>query len=184
VARGGPDAAGGARRCGGGGGGEKEPPDKTISSAELSCLPALLPIKLSAQHCLPAWLQSLPLSGATEGATGAGAILQVATGAVACFGSAKNASLFSMPCYTRNDNFTKTGSGQTYTGKHWKKEAFCAGSEVLWLVGGAQHPPEGTFLHSTAQHSTAQHSTAQHSTSSSGGIAMMTNHHIIIMTSS
>ena len=75
MARGGPDAAGGARRCGGGGG-EKEPPDKTISST------------------LAGWLQSLPLSGATEGATGAGAILQVATGAVACFGSAKNASLF------------------------------------------------------------------------------------------
>eukprot|EP01046_Picozoa_sp_COSAG06_P030614 COSAG06_NODE_2918_length_6095_cov_510.475150_6_plen_65_part_00 len=42
-----------------------------------------------------------------------------------------------------------------------------------------------TAQHSTAQHSTAQHGTAQHNASSSCGIAMMTNHHdIIIMTSS
>eukprot|EP01046_Picozoa_sp_COSAG06_P030613 COSAG06_NODE_2918_length_6095_cov_510.475150_5_plen_100_part_00 len=93
MARRGPDAAGGARRCGGGGG-EKEPPDKTINSAQPSCLPGCSAPDKTINSTLPGWLQSLPLSGATEGATGAGAILQVATGAVACFGSAKNASLF------------------------------------------------------------------------------------------
>ena len=180
MARGGPDAAGGARRCGGGGG-EKEPPDKTISSAQPpACLAALLPIKLSTQHCLAGC--NLCLSQVRR------RVRRVRVrsckwlrGPSRALVRRKTHLFFSMPCYTKNDNFTKTGSGQTYTGKHWKKEAFCAGSEVLWLVGGAQHPPEGTFLH---KNSTARHSTAQHNASSSCGIAMMTNHHVIIMTSS
>ena len=177
MARGGPDAAGGARRCGGG---EKEPPDKTISSAQLSCLPALLPINLSAQH----WLAgcNLCLSQVRR------RVRRVRVRSCKWLRGPSRAlvrrkthlffrchvilRMIILPRQARDTHRESTGKRRRFV-----QVRRCCGSSAARSI----HP---RVLFCTAQHSTAQHSTAQHNASSSCGIAMMTNHHVIIMTSS